>query len=277
MLKNSESTLEAAGKRPQPSQRLQATHDWFQPGEQLSRAPSSSLSRRMSLDSILPAEDQGFSDTSSDVSDLLLPASFAASFFDSISGGLVLETGKSTRERSLYSLILILLSLSSPNIPALSSPVDAPCDIGGFLSSGKWFHIPVDEVNVPLALSNRSGRVSESNPSLFILDTTALDPSQVRQQEILYELFVTEADYVRDLKLIASLFKEKMIERHVIPEKHIAILFGNVESLLPIHEKFLDNLKKSRLEGLFRNLENCLPDMVCAYHVYFANILCRIF
>jgi hypothetical protein len=70
----------------------------------------------------------------------------------------------------------------------------------------------------------------------------------------MYELYVTEADYIRDLKLIINLFKGKMIERHVIPEKHLLILFANVEKLLPIHEEFYKSLRASRMEGLFRGM-----------------------
>jgi hypothetical protein len=86
----------------------------------------------------------------------------------------------------------------------------------------------------------------------------------------MYELFVTENDYIRDLKLIINLFKGKMIERHVIPEKHLLILFANVEKLLPIHEEFFLSLKASRLEGLFRGM-SFFEDMVFPFLIFRNN------
>jgi hypothetical protein len=154
-----------------------------------------------------------------------------------------------------------LLLIKRPKIPPAVSP--RACDIGGVLSSGKWYHIPISEINVPLAISNSLGKICEANPSIFILDIgKQLDKQEIRRQEVMYELYVTEKDYIRDLKLIINLFKGKMIERHVIPEKHLLILFANVENLLPIHEEFYKNLKASRLEGLFRGMGYFFSDMV---------------
>ena len=68
--------------------------------------------------------------------------------------------------------------------------------------------------------------------------------------EVIYELFNTEREYVRDLEIIIDIFVSPLRRAAgsshsstILSAKDISSIFGNIEILLPIHEELLKMLE----------------------------------
>ncbi|RKO93238.1 hypothetical protein BDK51DRAFT_30320 [Blyttiomyces helicus] len=61
-----------------------------------------------------------------------------------------------------------------------------------------------------------------------------------QRMKAVWELIMTEKDYVRDLTIIIECFIHPLAERKIISAKIIANIFSNIEQLLPINQKLLE-------------------------------------
>ncbi|KAI8813459.1 hypothetical protein BJ742DRAFT_431196 [Cladochytrium replicatum] len=83
----------------------------------------------------------------------------------------------------------------------------------------------------------------------YVVDVSTFDAGEIQRQEVIYEVLVTEREYVRDLKIITELFLRRIREKGLLNHKGIAIVFSNVEQLVPVNMELLNYLEQRRREG----------------------------
>ncbi|KAJ2723713.1 RHO1 GDP-GTP exchange protein 2 [Coemansia sp. Benny D115] len=66
---------------------------------------------------------------------------------------------------------------------------------------------------------------------------SSMDEREVRRQEVIFEIIHTEADYVRDLRMVVDILLTPMRQLRVVPAEQIALIFGNVEEILELHTR----------------------------------------
>ncbi|KAJ3089936.1 Myosin 10A, isoform D, partial [Quaeritorhiza haematococci] len=141
--------------------------------------------------------------------------------------------------------------------------------VGGVLAQDKWYNIDEAEVDLEAAeasglgrvepkpesddqgppgavtgaattaASNSNARESEGAPKRrlrFVVDLEKLPTEEIKRQEVIYELIVTEREYIRDLKIIIELFLKEMREKKIVQPRGVNIIFSNVEQLLPVNQ-----------------------------------------
>ncbi|KAF0046751.1 hypothetical protein F2P81_000384 [Scophthalmus maximus] len=87
----------------------------------------------------------------------------------------------------------------------------------------------------------------------------ALSKEAVRRQDVIYELMQTEMHHVRTLKILLHVYMHELRQSHLIEEARLEWLFPGVDSLLALHQHFLNCLKaqqhQSREEGGAHNYQ----------------------
>ncbi|XP_077645912.1 rho guanine nucleotide exchange factor 1 [Lonchura striata] len=78
-----------------------------------------------------------------------------------------------------------------------------------------------------------------------------LPQREVRRQEVLNELFLTEHAHVRMLRVLLELFYQPMLREGFFDEQELSTIFPSLEDLVEVHTAFLDSLKKLREESGF--------------------------
>ncbi|XP_072776882.1 rho guanine nucleotide exchange factor 1 [Taeniopygia guttata] len=78
-----------------------------------------------------------------------------------------------------------------------------------------------------------------------------LPQREVRRQEVLNELFLTEHAHVRMLRVLLELFYQPMLREGFFDEQELSNIFPSLEDLVEVHTAFLDSLKKLREESGF--------------------------
>ncbi|KAL7746222.1 Rho guanine nucleotide exchange factor 3 [Sorochytrium milnesiophthora] len=123
--------------------------------------------------------------------------------------------------------------------------------------------------------SNRRSLLVEHPVAGPQLDPATLPRDQIKRQEVIYELIVTERDYIRDLELICETFLEPIRSRALLTTKQTATLFSNIEQLIPINKELLRSLEQRRLEG--RCVVNDIGDIFLQLAQYFKmyNVYCN--
>ncbi|XP_051692471.2 rho guanine nucleotide exchange factor 1 isoform X6 [Oryctolagus cuniculus] len=85
---------------------------------------------------------------------------------------------------------------------------------------------------------------------LVPLDTLhSLPKSQVKRQEVISELLVTEAAHVRMLRVLHDLFYQPMAEGGFFPLEELQNIFPSLDELIEVHSLFLDRLMKRRQDS----------------------------
>ncbi|KAI6007685.1 Dbl homology domain-containing protein [Pisolithus orientalis] len=82
-----------------------------------------------------------------------------------------------------------------------------------------------------------------------LVDRTALEgiPAVERKrQETIFELISTEADYVRDLRLIVELFYSRLVD--ILGEDSTSVIFSNIGDILLTNTAFLSTLEERQRE-----------------------------
>ncbi|XP_029433342.1 rho guanine nucleotide exchange factor 1 isoform X2 [Rhinatrema bivittatum] len=75
-----------------------------------------------------------------------------------------------------------------------------------------------------------------------------LKKSEVRRQEVINELFITEHAHVRMLKVLQEVFYQPMLNTW-IPDTELHNIFPSLEDLIEVHALFLESLKNLRQEN----------------------------
>uniref|UniRef100_A0A8C4LC07 Rho guanine nucleotide exchange factor 1 n=1 Tax=Equus asinus asinus TaxID=83772 RepID=A0A8C4LC07_EQUAS len=85
---------------------------------------------------------------------------------------------------------------------------------------------------------------------LILPDTLhSLPKSQVKRQEVISELLVTEAAHVRMLRVLHDLFYQPMVDGGFFPVEELQNIFPSLDELIEVHSLFLDSLMKRRQDS----------------------------
>nr|XP_023507155.1 rho guanine nucleotide exchange factor 1 isoform X2 [Equus caballus]XP_023507156.1 rho guanine nucleotide exchange factor 1 isoform X2 [Equus caballus]XP_023507160.1 rho guanine nucleotide exchange factor 1 isoform X2 [Equus caballus] len=85
---------------------------------------------------------------------------------------------------------------------------------------------------------------------LILPDTLhSLPKSQVKRQEVISELLVTEAAHVRMLRVLHDLFYQPMVDGGFFPVEELQNIFPSLDELIEVHSLFLDCLMKRRQDS----------------------------
>ncbi|KAM4801961.1 rho guanine nucleotide exchange factor 1 isoform X2 [Urocitellus parryii] len=77
----------------------------------------------------------------------------------------------------------------------------------------------------------------------------SLPKSQVKRQEVISELLVTEAAHVRMLRVLHDLFYQPMADGGFFPLEELQNIFPSLDELIEVHSLFLDRLMRRRQES----------------------------
>uniref|UniRef100_A0A8U8BHS5 Uncharacterized protein n=2 Tax=Geospiza parvula TaxID=87175 RepID=A0A8U8BHS5_GEOPR len=78
-----------------------------------------------------------------------------------------------------------------------------------------------------------------------------LPQREVRRQEVINELFLTEHAHVRMLRVLLEVFFQPMLREGFFDEQELNNIFPSLEDLVEVHTVFLDSLKRRREESGF--------------------------
>ncbi|XP_067317720.1 rho guanine nucleotide exchange factor 1-like isoform X2 [Anolis sagrei] len=76
-----------------------------------------------------------------------------------------------------------------------------------------------------------------------------LKKSQVKRQEVINELFITEHAHLRMLRVLLEVFYQPLLAEGFFSERDLANIFPSLEDLVDEHKVFLESLKKLREEN----------------------------
>ncbi|XP_077012641.1 rho guanine nucleotide exchange factor 11 isoform X4 [Tamandua tetradactyla] len=76
-----------------------------------------------------------------------------------------------------------------------------------------------------------------------------LTQREIDRQEVINELFVTEASHLRILWVLDVIFYQRMKKENLMPREELARLFPNLHELIEIHNSWCEAMKKLREEG----------------------------
>uniref|UniRef100_A0A673UNV7 Rho guanine nucleotide exchange factor 1 n=1 Tax=Suricata suricatta TaxID=37032 RepID=A0A673UNV7_SURSU len=77
----------------------------------------------------------------------------------------------------------------------------------------------------------------------------SLPKGQVKRQEVISELLVTEAAHVRMLRVLHDLFYQPMVGGGFFPLEELHSIFPSLDELIEVHSQFLDQLMKRRQDS----------------------------
>ncbi|XP_065782261.1 rho guanine nucleotide exchange factor 1 isoform X3 [Muntiacus reevesi] len=77
----------------------------------------------------------------------------------------------------------------------------------------------------------------------------SLPRSQVKRQEVISELLVTEAAHVRMLRVLHELFYQPMADGGYFSQQELQTIFPSLDELIEVHSLFLDCLMKRRQDS----------------------------
>ncbi|KAJ2732803.1 hypothetical protein IW152_003527 [Coemansia sp. BCRC 34962] len=69
------------------------------------------------------------------------------------------------------------------------------------------------------------------------MENSRMDEREVRRQEVIFELVHTEADYVKDLRIMVDVLQRPMHELRLASVEQIDLVFGNIGEILELHEE----------------------------------------
>ncbi|XP_025029061.1 rho guanine nucleotide exchange factor 11 isoform X2 [Python bivittatus] len=76
-----------------------------------------------------------------------------------------------------------------------------------------------------------------------------LSQREIDRQEVINELFVTEASHLRILRVLDILFYQRLKRENLLSREELALLFPNLPELIEIHNALSESMKKLREEG----------------------------
>ncbi|XP_042537625.1 rho guanine nucleotide exchange factor 11 isoform X1 [Dipodomys spectabilis] len=76
-----------------------------------------------------------------------------------------------------------------------------------------------------------------------------LTQREIDRQEVINELFVTEASHLRTLRVLDLIFYQRMKKENLMPREELSRLFPNLPELIEIHNSWCEAMKKLREEG----------------------------
>ncbi|XP_008319273.1 rho guanine nucleotide exchange factor 3 isoform X3 [Cynoglossus semilaevis] len=105
--------------------------------------------------------------------------------------------------------------------------------------------------------------------------TQPLSPKEIKRQEAIFELAQGEQDLVEDLRLAKKAYRDPMLKLSIMTEQELNQIFGNLDSLIPLHEDLLSRLRDARKpDGSTEHVGHILTDWLpclSSYTPYCSN------
>ncbi|XP_063295747.1 rho guanine nucleotide exchange factor 11 isoform X3 [Pelobates fuscus] len=76
-----------------------------------------------------------------------------------------------------------------------------------------------------------------------------LPPRERARQEVIHELFVTEASHLRVLRVLDLIFYQRMRKENLLSNDELWLVFPNLPELLEIHNSLAESMKRIREDG----------------------------
>ncbi|XP_018086925.1 rho guanine nucleotide exchange factor 11 isoform X7 [Xenopus laevis] len=76
-----------------------------------------------------------------------------------------------------------------------------------------------------------------------------LPPKERARQEVIHELFVTEASHLRVLRVLDLIFYQRMRKENLLTPDELWLVFPNLPELIEIHNSLAESMKRMREEG----------------------------
>ncbi|XP_069581916.1 rho guanine nucleotide exchange factor (GEF) 3, like isoform X2 [Brachyistius frenatus] len=73
-----------------------------------------------------------------------------------------------------------------------------------------------------------------------------LTAKEIKRQEVIYELTQGERQLIDDLILVKKVYYEPMLKLKLITEAELGLIFGTLDSLVPLHQDLLSRLERLR-------------------------------
>ncbi|XP_051013375.1 rho guanine nucleotide exchange factor 11 [Acomys russatus] len=114
------------------------------------------------------------------------------------------------------------------------------------------------DVILPHLLEDDLGQLSDLEPEPEVQNwqhtvgkdvVAGLTQREIDRQEVINELFVTEASHLRTLRVLDLIFYQRMKKENLMPREELARLFPNLPELIEIHNSWCEAMKKLREEG----------------------------
>ncbi|NXX42837.1 ARHGB factor, partial [Tricholaema leucomelas] len=111
---------------------------------------------------------------------------------------------------------------------------------------------------LPHLLEDEQGQTSDLEPELDSQNwqqvvsrelVANLPQKEIDRQEVINELFATEASHLRILRVLDLLFYQRMRKENLLSREELALLFPNLPDLIEIHNSLSESMRKLREEG----------------------------
>ncbi|XP_053330671.1 rho guanine nucleotide exchange factor 11 [Spea bombifrons] len=76
-----------------------------------------------------------------------------------------------------------------------------------------------------------------------------LTPRERARQEVIHELFVTEASHLRVLRVLDLIFYQRMRKENLLSQDELWLVFPNLPELIEIHNSLAESMKRVREDG----------------------------
>lgn len=73
-----------------------------------------------------------------------------------------------------------------------------------------------------------------------------LKKSEVKRQEVINELFITEHAHVRMLRVLFEVFYKRMLDESILTHNELQSIFPSLDELIEVHASFYENMRKIR-------------------------------
>ncbi|KAG4093594.1 hypothetical protein H8356DRAFT_999970 [Neocallimastix lanati (nom. inval.)] len=187
---------------------------------------------------------------------------------------------------------------TNKNINAVES--NKPIIVSGIsssqLSSHSSLSINVKDINGDSKKVHHSGKLSGSGgtptrvihrvttPTLsrqkwsdFVSGSTMqnLTKKEIQRQEVMFEMIITEKDYLKDLGIVMDIYIKPMREMKIIRPKDIDVIFSDWENILKVHEEIMKRLDDRQKQGYIINeigdIWIIMSDYLKVYTMYCSN------
>ncbi|KTF99323.1 hypothetical protein cypCar_00039219 [Cyprinus carpio] len=89
-----------------------------------------------------------------------------------------------------------------------------------------------------------------------------LTPHEIKRQEVINELFYTERAHVRMLKVLDSVFYQKLTRDNILPPADIKNIFTNLEEIVQLHMRIADQMMAIRKKNESSVIDNIGDDLL---------------
>eukprot|EP00842_Homolaphlyctis_polyrhiza_P004851 jgi/Hompol1/5367/HPOL_004431-RA len=110
---------------------------------------------------------------------------------------------------------------------------------------------------------------------LEIVEGLGLSKKDIKRQEVIYEIISTETDYLDDLDIVCEVYIKQLKRNKLIRPKDMAIIFSNIEQLLPVNMELLKSLVKRQENNKVIELVGDLfiRVRVCKYPLFLRELI----